>query len=183
MSSILSQKVLLWSLILLVCHFSISCKANQQSEYLYKFIQSKRFQQNSASHGEAYYSSAFVDEHVSKVHVVEQQLRLMKADKVKALPGQPKGVNFDQYAGYVSVDAKAGRELFYYFVESPLNSSIKPLVLWLNGGNQYIHYFCLYMFGRIYIVIIKLTNMCIREIQDIVGPASLPHGMIILNHV
>ncbi|KAK2452511.1 calponin [Trifolium repens] len=134
MSSILSQKVLLWSLILLVCHFSISCKANQQSEYLYKFIQSKRSQQNSSSHGEAYYSSAFVDEHVSKVHVVEQQLRLMKADKVKALPGQPKGVNFDQYAGYVSVDAKAGRELFYYFVESPLNSSIKPLVLWLNGG-------------------------------------------------
>jgi hypothetical protein len=41
----------------------------------------------------------------------------------------------------------------------------------------------LYMLGRIYIVIIKLTNMCIREIQDIVGPASLPHGMIILSHL
>lgn len=127
-------KVHLWSLILLVCHFAISCKANQQSKYLYKFIQSKRFQQKPSSHGEAYYSSAIVDEHVSKVNVVEQQLRLMEADKVKSLPGQPKGVDFDQYAGYVTVDAKAGRELFYYFVESPLNSSTKPLVLWLNGG-------------------------------------------------
>jgi len=133
MSSMLSQKVLLWSLIFLVCHFAISCKANQQSEYLYKFIQSKRSQQK-PSHVEAY-SSTIVDEHVSKVHVVEQQLRLMEADKVKALPGQPKGVDFDQYAGYVTVDSKAGRELFYYFVESRLNSSTKPLILWLNGGN------------------------------------------------
>jgi hypothetical protein len=107
----------------------------------------------------------------------------MKADKVKALPGQPKGVNFDQYAGYVSVDAKAGRELFYYFVESPLNSPTKPLVLWLNGGNQYIHYFSLYMLGRIYIVIIKLTNMCIRENSRHCWPASLPHDMIILSHI
>ncbi|CAJ2675486.1 unnamed protein product [Trifolium pratense] len=91
MSSILSQKVLLWSLILLVYQFSISCKANQQSKYLYKFIQSKRFQQKPSSHEEAFYLSAFVDEHVpNKVHV-EEQLRLMKADKVKALPGQPKG--------------------------------------------------------------------------------------------
>ncbi|KAI9082392.1 hypothetical protein K1719_035815 [Acacia pycnantha] len=57
-----------------------------------------------------------------------------KADKIRALPGQPRGVNFDQYSGYVTVDPKAGRALFYYFVESPYNSSTKPLVLWLNGG-------------------------------------------------
>ncbi|RHN77358.1 putative carboxypeptidase D [Medicago truncatula] len=129
----LSQKVLLWSLIFLVCHFAISCKANQQSEYLYRFIRSKMFQQN-PSHVESY-SSTIVDEHVSKVHVnVEQHLRSRKSDKVKSLPGQPKGVNFDQYAGYITVDAKARRKLFYYFVESPSNSSTKPLVLWLNGG-------------------------------------------------
>jgi len=139
----LSLKVLLWSLIFLVWHFAISCKANQQSEYLYKFIRSKRFQQK-PSHVEAY-SSTIVDEHVSKVQVIEQQLRLMEADKVKALPGQPKGVDFDQYAGYVTVDSKSGRELFYYFVESPLNSSTKPLVLWLNGGNQYIYPFYFYI--------------------------------------
>lgn len=127
-------KVLLWSLILSWCHFTISCKANQQGEYLHKFIQSRRSQK--PSHGEAStLSASFVDKHDSKGHVVEQQSGLKEANKVKGLPGQPKGVNFDQYAGYVTVDAKAGRALFYYFVESPQNSSTKPLVLWLNGGN------------------------------------------------
>ncbi|KAH0693835.1 hypothetical protein KY285_020932 [Solanum tuberosum] len=38
-------------------------------------------------------------------------------DLVKALPGQPK-VGFRQYAGYVDVNVKAGRSLFYYFVEA-----------------------------------------------------------------
>jgi len=145
----LSQKVLLLSLVFLVWHFAISCIANQQSEYLYKFIRSKRLQQK-PSHGESYYSNDVVDEHVSKA---EQQFRSMKSDKVKTLPGQPKGVNFDQYAGYVTVDSKTRRKLFYYFVESPLNSSTKPLVLWLNGGNQYLYSFYFYMLG--YVLIIK----------------------------
>ncbi|KAF9622653.1 hypothetical protein IFM89_032574, partial [Coptis chinensis] len=57
-----------------------------------------------------------------------------EADKIETLPGQPEGVDFDQYSGYVTVDPKAGRALFYYFVESPQNSSTNPLVLWLNGG-------------------------------------------------
>ncbi|KAH9656193.1 Carboxypeptidase [Citrus sinensis] len=47
--------------------------------------------------------------------------------------GQPNGGEIDQHSGYVTVDAKAGRALFYYFVESA-NSSTEPLVLWLNGG-------------------------------------------------
>ncbi|KAI5654137.1 hypothetical protein M9H77_31324 [Catharanthus roseus] len=55
-------------------------------------------------------------------------------DKIERLPGQPEGVDFDQYSGYVNVDENAGRTLFYYFVESPQNASSKPLVLWLNGG-------------------------------------------------
>ncbi|KAJ4831610.1 hypothetical protein Tsubulata_014823 [Turnera subulata] len=59
---------------------------------------------------------------------------LKKGDKIQSLPGQPKGVDFDQYSGYVTVDPKAGRALFYYFAESPQNSASKPLVLWLNGG-------------------------------------------------
>ena len=61
---------------------------------------------------------------------------LKEGDKILGLPGQPNGVGFDQYSGYVPVDPVAGRALFYYLVESPHNSSTKPLVLWLNGGNN-----------------------------------------------
>ncbi|XP_047331911.1 serine carboxypeptidase 1-like [Impatiens glandulifera] len=64
---------------------------------------------------------------------VSAQNGLKEADKIVALPGQPYGVTLDQYSGYVTVDPQAGRALFYYFVESK-NSSLKPLVLWLNGG-------------------------------------------------
>ncbi|KAI8016461.1 Serine carboxypeptidase-like 42 [Camellia lanceoleosa] len=77
-----------------------------------------------------------------------------KEDLVVGLPGQPK-VGFRQYAGYVDVDVKAGRSLFYYFVEAEEEDSLslshshshshshhpyhdhhklKPLTLWLNGG-------------------------------------------------
>jgi serine carboxypeptidase-like clade 2 len=52
----------------------------------------------------------------------------------EGLPGQPTGFKFRQYSGYVTVDAKAGRALFYYFAEATRNPSKKPLVLWLNGG-------------------------------------------------
>ncbi|KAL6655427.1 hypothetical protein ACP70R_006253 [Stipagrostis hirtigluma subsp. patula] len=55
------------------------------------------------------------------------------ADRIKALPGQPRRVNFRQYAGYVTVNEEHGRELFYYFVESPHGAASKPLVLWING--------------------------------------------------
>ncbi|XP_058223490.1 serine carboxypeptidase 1-like isoform X1 [Rhododendron vialii] len=65
---------------------------------------------------------------------VENQLGMMEADKIDFLPGQPQGVDFDQYAGYVTVNQTAGRALFYYFVESPNNSVTNPFVLWLNGG-------------------------------------------------
>ncbi|XP_071902560.1 serine carboxypeptidase 1-like [Coffea arabica] len=58
---------------------------------------------------------------------------LKATDKITALPGEPNGVNFYQYSGYVTVDPKAGRAVFYYFAKSQ-NSSTKPLVLWLNGG-------------------------------------------------
>ncbi|KAK3133553.1 hypothetical protein QOZ80_6AG0537980 [Eleusine coracana subsp. coracana] len=57
-----------------------------------------------------------------------------EADRVSALPGQPPRVNFGQYAGYVTVDEGNGRELFYYFAESPYDAASKPLILWLNGG-------------------------------------------------
>ncbi|XVF39127.1 hypothetical protein PTKIN_Ptkin01aG0010600 [Pterospermum kingtungense] len=54
-------------------------------------------------------------------------------DLVVKLPGQPE-VGFKQYAGYVDVDEKAGRSLFYYFVEADKDPDNKPLTLWLNGG-------------------------------------------------
>ncbi|XP_078434011.1 serine carboxypeptidase-like 42 [Wolffia australiana] len=54
-------------------------------------------------------------------------------DLVERLPGQP-SVGFRQYAGYVDVDRKAGRSLFYYFVEAEGDPQEKPLTLWLNGG-------------------------------------------------
>ncbi|RDX89398.1 Serine carboxypeptidase II-3, partial [Mucuna pruriens] len=80
---------------------------------------------------------SWAEEDALKTHssaYVAPQEGLSQADKIVALPGQPYGVNFDQYSGYVTVDAVAGRALFYYFVESPYNPSTKPLVLWLNGG-------------------------------------------------
>ncbi|CAK9309716.1 unnamed protein product [Citrullus colocynthis] len=54
-------------------------------------------------------------------------------DLVLRLPGQPP-VGFKQYAGYVDVDVKNGRSLFYYFVEAEEQPEKKPLTLWLNGG-------------------------------------------------
>lgn len=52
---------------------------------------------------------------------------------VTNLPGQPK-VEFNQYAGYVTVHEEHGRALFYWFFEAALLKEEKPLVLWLNGG-------------------------------------------------
>ncbi|MCH94946.1 serine carboxypeptidase-like 42-like, partial [Trifolium medium] len=36
--------------------------------------------------------------------------------------------------GYVDIDVKHGRSLFYYFVEAEDHPHKKPLTLWLNGG-------------------------------------------------
>ncbi|KAL5075584.1 hypothetical protein RYX36_014568 [Vicia faba] len=54
-------------------------------------------------------------------------------DLVVNLPRQP-NVKFSQYAGYVDIDVKHGRSLFYYFVEADHHPHKKPLTLWLNGG-------------------------------------------------
>ncbi|CAN0909095.1 Serine carboxypeptidase-like 34 [Linum grandiflorum] len=54
-------------------------------------------------------------------------------DRVTRLPGQPE-VNFEQYAGYVTVNETHGRALFYWFFEATQNVQRQPLLLWLNGG-------------------------------------------------
>jgi len=57
-----------------------------------------------------------------------------EADRIGSLPGQPP-VNFSMYSGYVTVDAAAGRALFYWLSEAAgVPSESAPLVLWLNGG-------------------------------------------------
>ncbi|KAK2989538.1 hypothetical protein RJ640_016662 [Escallonia rubra] len=103
-----------------------------QSDNLYKLLKSRSSQNPPVSDSWAQ-PAADTKQDYSPVYIGPQD-GLMKADKIDSLPGQPDGVDFDQYAGYVTVDPKAGRALFYYFVESPQNSSTNPLVLWLNGG-------------------------------------------------
>lgn len=58
-------------------------------------------------------------------------------DRIVALPGQPP-VDFAMYAGYITVDEKAGRAHYYFFVEAEENSEEKPLVFWFNGGRTYL---------------------------------------------
>ncbi|XP_039824589.1 P-(S)-hydroxymandelonitrile lyase-like isoform X4 [Panicum virgatum] len=55
-------------------------------------------------------------------------------DRILGLPGQPNGVAFGMYAGYVTVDEQAGRALFYWLQEAGRDPGAAPLVLWLNGG-------------------------------------------------
>ncbi|KAK4837172.1 hypothetical protein QYF36_003359 [Acer negundo] len=57
-----------------------------------------------------------------------------EADRIINLPGQPAETSFRQYAGYITIDEKQHRALFYYFVEAETVPASKPLVLWLNGG-------------------------------------------------
>ncbi|CAK8544816.1 unnamed protein product [Lathyrus sativus] len=54
-------------------------------------------------------------------------------NKINDLPGQPH-VEFRQFSGYVNVDNKNQKALFFYFVEAQNDAASKPLVLWLNGG-------------------------------------------------
>ncbi|KAL0438193.1 UNVERIFIED_CONTAM: Serine carboxypeptidase-like 42 [Sesamum latifolium] len=57
-------------------------------------------------------------------------------DLVTKLPGQPV-VKFRQYAGYVDVDVKNGRSLFYYFVEAAEDPDRKPS---LYGSMEFLNF-------------------------------------------
>lgn len=78
-------------------------------------------------------------------------------DLVVRLPGQPK-VGFRQYAGYVDVDVKHGRSLFYYFVEAEQDPDKKPLTLWLNGG---------WYNGTLNSVEISIDQICLSSFQNL----------------
>lgn len=104
----------------------VQCIRNQVEPFS-KFLEVRRLKQT--------YDSLDLTINEFAVHV-DSQDGLKATDKITMLPGQPRSVEFNQYAGYVTVDSNHGRALFYYFVESPNKSSTKPLVLWLNGGMQ-----------------------------------------------
>ncbi|GFP82754.1 serine carboxypeptidase-like 40 [Phtheirospermum japonicum] len=64
---------------------------------------------------------------------IESQKRLKENDRIESLPGQPE-IKFKQYGGYITVNRKAGRAFYYYFVEAQHSEKTLPLLLWLNGG-------------------------------------------------
>ncbi|TYG67521.1 hypothetical protein ES288_D05G082700v1 [Gossypium darwinii] len=110
--------------------------ADRQGEILHKLLMSGRSEKSRISSSRSWAAGLHGSNPSTYSPVcIEPQDGKMEADEIDALPGQPDGVDFDQYAGYVTVDQKAGRALFYYFVESPRNSlSNNPLILGLNGG-------------------------------------------------
>lgn len=57
-----------------------------------------------------------------------------EADRVAHLPGQPESPGVTQFSGYVTVDERHGRALFYWFFQAQASPEQKPLFLWLNGG-------------------------------------------------
>ena len=55
---------------------------------------------------------------------------------IQTLPGAPQ-VPFAMRSGYITVDEKAGRALFFWFVEADVpDPATAPLTLWLNGGEK-----------------------------------------------
>ncbi|KAG0544138.1 hypothetical protein BDA96_02G249200 [Sorghum bicolor] len=121
--------------LLIICAAALHSDASQQEEQLRKFIRSRR---DSRSNKNTFrvnkLGNRVASSLLSTSYSDSEQSALKAADKITALPGQPDGVGFDQYSGYVTVDEKNGRALFYYFVEAPQDASTKPLLLWLNGG-------------------------------------------------
>ncbi|CAA6668970.1 unnamed protein product [Spirodela intermedia] len=68
---------------------------------------------------------------------LQSQSGTKDGDRIKELPGQPVGIDFKQYGGYVIVDGGAGRALFYYLAEAAGGDpSSRPLLLWFNGGKE-----------------------------------------------
>ena len=127
-------------LFFLIPTIALHAHASSQEAHLTKLLSSKRSRSNISNkigdptsfHGGSFLgiaSSPRTDGYPGSTHIA-----LKAADKISALPGQPEGVDFDQYGGYVTVHEKNGRALFYYFVEVASDAAAKPLLLWLNGG-------------------------------------------------
>ncbi|KAM0881647.1 hypothetical protein ACQ4PT_032809 [Festuca glaucescens] len=116
---------------LLICVAAWHADASQQAQ-LREFILSRRSSSNSVY--EPRVGTAATNSLRAESFSVTDQTSLKDVDMIAALPGQPNGVSFSQYSGYVTVDENNGRALFYYLVEAATDPAAKPLVLWLNGG-------------------------------------------------
>ena len=118
--------------LLLLCLAALQLHANasEEAQQLTAFISSRK---KSDSTGTPF-KVRNISDRVARSLSTEKSVTGKAADKIQALPGQPQGVDFDQYGGYVTVDEENGRALFYYLVEAPSGAAEKPLVLWLNGG-------------------------------------------------
>lgn len=55
-------------------------------------------------------------------------------DRVINLPGLPVNSEVEQFSGYLTVDRRTNRKIFYWYVESLSDPSTDPVVLWTNGG-------------------------------------------------
>nr|CAB3457276.1 unnamed protein product [Digitaria exilis] len=118
-------------LFLLICAAALHADASQEAR-LREFLRSRR---NSRSDKGTFKVSNIGRRVASSLQRTTSysgsadQSALKAADKITSLPGQPDGVDFDQYGGYITVDETNGRALFYYFVEAPQDASTKPLLL------------------------------------------------------
>ncbi|KAF8698625.1 hypothetical protein HU200_034870 [Digitaria exilis] len=113
----------------LFCLILVQAALNDESGRLQEFSRSRMMMQHDRIDNEMLMSGS-MDHPI----YVSPQDGLKKVDKITELPGQPGKAAFDQYAGYVTVNATSGKALFYYFAEAVEEPSTKPLVLWLNGG-------------------------------------------------
>jgi serine carboxypeptidase-like clade 2 len=121
---------------LLICLAALQLHANASQEaQLTAFISSRK---KSDSSTDTFKVRNIADRVASSLSTVNSAVSDKAADKIRALPGQPEGVDFNQYGGYVTVDEENGRALFYYLVEAPSGATEKPLVLWLNGGTPFV---------------------------------------------
>lgn len=118
--------------LLLVCLAGSQANSSQEAR-LREFILSRRSSGSAFSvHDEPAFTAT---SRLKSEYSGTDQNAQKAADKITALPGQPGGGGgFNQYSGYVTVDEKNGRVLFYYFVEATHDAAAKPLLLWLNGG-------------------------------------------------
>lgn len=59
---------------------------------------------------------------------------LKESDRITDLPGLDYDPGFEQFSGYLTVDEKNQRKIFYWYVESQNDPATDPVVLWTNGG-------------------------------------------------
>ncbi|OMO81201.1 Peptidase S10, serine carboxypeptidase [Corchorus olitorius] len=105
-------------------------------------------------------------------------------DRIVRLPGQPPKVKFSQYSGYITVDQKAGRALFYWLMEVPVKTedAYKFLIKWLERFPQYKHR-PFYIAGESYAghYIPELSQVIVRRNKGVKNPILNFKGFLLGN--